>query len=134
MHDMMRDNLVVSTTCYHLYFNILSKKYKKRLLRYEGMKYEGMINSPPPPPPSSPFPQPVPPLETFLLSFSTYFSNRKKFVPTVGTFSIYEQPKQVRMGIWVRVIYYIYISVAYISKKHPTVYDDQAFVSCHWLL
>ena len=39
----------------------------------------------------------------------------------IGPFLIYEQAKQVRVRIrvWVRVIYYICISVAHISRKRP---------------
>ena len=41
----------------------------------------------------------------------------KKSVERInGPFLIYEQPKQVRVEAW--VIYYIYISVVHISRKH----------------
>ena len=39
----------------------------------------------------------------------------------IRTFSIYEQPKQVRVRVGVWVIYYIYISVACILRKHPMI-------------
>ena len=41
--------------------------------------------------------------------------------PNVGPFSIYEQPKQVRVRVGVWVIYYIHISVAYILRKCPNL-------------
>ena len=39
-----------------------------------------------------------------------------KSLPFISPFSIYEQPKQVRVGVWVQVIYYSYLGCSYIEK------------------